>query len=176
MVDDLTKSGAHGLNRHFCRSALAIVFSLSLSLGASAETVAETVRKWGLIGSWARDCSVPADMDKGTVLAYEIEPGGRVVHRRYVGDIIDDNEVLSAEVSSNGILRLRVSFPRLKETREYGMLKLPDGTIRAMYNRNSKSEYTIRDGKFTANGNPTPPQHRCEWRLSALPSRSIVAE
>jgi hypothetical protein len=37
----------------------------------------------------------------------------------------------------------------------------PDGTIRAMYNRNQKGEYTIRDGKFTANGNPTPPQHKC---------------
>jgi hypothetical protein len=155
------------LKRHFCRSALAIVFSLLLSLGAAAETVAETARKWGLIGPWAQDCSVPADRDKGTVLAYEVEPGGRVVHRRDFGDVKDENEVLSAEVSSNGILRLRVSFSKLKETREFGMIKLPDGTIRAMYNRNSKGEYTIRDGKFTANGNPTPPQHRCEWRLSA---------
>jgi hypothetical protein len=37
----------------------------------------------------------------------------------------------------------------------------PDGTMRAMYNRNQKNKYTIRDGKFTANGNPTPPQHKC---------------
>jgi hypothetical protein len=74
------------------------------------------------------------------------------------------------------MLRLRVSFPRLKETREYGMLKLSDGTIRAIYNRNSKGEYTIRDGKFTANGNLTRPQHKCQWQLSALTSRSIVAE
>jgi hypothetical protein len=37
----------------------------------------------------------------------------------------------------------------------------PDGTIRAMYNRSQKGEYSIRDGKFTANGNPTPPQHKC---------------
>jgi hypothetical protein len=164
------------LDRAFCRSALAIVFSLWFSLGVSAETVAETARKWGLIGSWARDCSVPADRDKATVLAYEVEPGGRVVHRRYLGDIIDDNEVLSAEVSGNGMLRLRVSFPRLKETREYGMLKLSDGTIRAIYNRNSKGEYTIRDGKFTANGNLTRPQHKCQWQLSAFTLRSIVAE
>jgi hypothetical protein len=32
----------------------------------------------------------------------------------------------------------------------------PDGTMRAMHNRNQKDEYVIRDGKFTANGNPTP--------------------
>jgi hypothetical protein len=56
---------------------------------------------------------------------------------------------------------LRVLFPSLKQTREYGFLMQPDGTIRAMYNRSQKGEYSIRDGKFTANGNPTPPQHKC---------------
>jgi hypothetical protein len=38
----------------------------------------------------------------------------------------------------------------------------PDGTLRAMYNRNQKEEYSIRDGKFTENGNPTPAQHKCK--------------
>jgi hypothetical protein len=32
----------------------------------------------------------------------------------------------------------------------------PDGTMRAMYNRNQKNEYTIKDGKFTANGKSYP--------------------
>jgi hypothetical protein len=59
------------------------------------------------------------------------------------------------------MLNLRVVFPKLKQTREYGLLLQDDGTLRAIYNRNQKHEYTIRDGKFTANGNPTPPQHRC---------------
>jgi hypothetical protein len=31
-----------------------------------------------------------------------------------------------------------------------------------MYNRNEKDEYTIKDGKITANGNPTPSQHKCK--------------
>jgi hypothetical protein len=70
--------------------------------------------------------------------------------------------VLSAAVSSNGMLNLRVTFPGLKQTREYGMMKQPDGTIRAMYNRNAKEEYTIKDGNFTANGNPSPAQHKCK--------------
>ena len=59
------------------------------------------------------------------------------------------------------MLNLRVFFPKLKQTREYGLIKLPDGTMRAIYNRNQKHEYTIKDGKFTANGNPTPPQYKC---------------
>ncbi len=140
---------------------LAVLFSLTLTLGVSAETVAQTARKWGLIGPWSLDCSLPPDRNKGTVLAYVIASGGRVLHRRNFGDSRDESEVVTAEVSRDGMLNLRVFFPSLKQTREYGLAMQPDGTIRAMYNRNQKGEYTIRDGKFTANGNPTPPQHKC---------------
>lgn len=142
------------------RLTLAIVFSLVLAVGASAETVAQTVRKWGLIGFWSQDCSLQPDRDKGTVFAYEVEPDDRVVHRRYFGDTTDESEVIAAEVSGSGMLRLRVFFPNLKQTREFGLAMQPDGTMRAIYNR-QKRDYTIKDGKFTATGKPTPSQHRC---------------
>ena len=149
------------MNGHVSRLALAVLFSLTLTLNASAETVAQTARQWGLIGPWSLDCSLPPDRNKGTVLAYEIAPGDRVVHRRNFGDTTDESEVVTAEVSEDGMLNLRVFFPSLKQTREYGFSMQPDGTMRAMYNRNRKDEYTIRDGKFTADGNPTPSQHKC---------------
>ena len=149
------------MNRPFCRLALAILFSLALTLKASAETVAETARAWGLIGAWSLDCSLAPDRGKGAVLAYEIASGDRVVHRRDFGDASDESEVISAKVSGDGMLNLRVFFPQLKQIREYGFAMQPDGTMRAIYNRNQKGEYTIRNGKFTANGNPTPSQHKC---------------
>jgi hypothetical protein len=149
------------LNGHFSRPALAILFPLMLTLNASAETVAQTAREWGLIGPWSLDCSLKPDKNKGTVLAYEIAPDDRVVHRRYFGDTTDESEVITAEVSGDGMLHLRVFFPKLKQTREYGLIMQPDGTMRAIYNRNQNDEYTIKDGKFTANGHPTPPQHKC---------------
>ena len=144
------------------RLALAILFSLTLTLDAPAETVAQTARQWGLIGPWSLDCSLAPDRSKGTVLAYEIASDDRVVHRRNFGDSKDESEVVTAEVSGDDMLNLRVFFPSLKQTREYGLIMQPDGTIRTMYNRNQKDEYTIKDGKFTANGNPTPSQHRCK--------------
>ncbi len=144
------------------RLALAILFSLTLTLDAPAETVAQTARQWGLIGPWSLDCSLAPGRSKGTVLAYEIASDDRVVHRRNFGDSKDESEVVTAEVSGDGMLNLRVFFPSLKQTREYGLIMQPDGTIRTMYNRNQKDEYTIKDGKFTANGNPTPSQHRCK--------------
>ena len=138
-----------------------MLFSLTLTLAAGAETVAQTARKWGLIGPWSLDCSLPPDRNKGTVLAYEIAPDDRVVHRRNFGDTTDESEVITAKVSG-GMLNLRVFFPSLKQTREYGLFMQSDGTMRAIYNRNQKDEYTIKDGKFTANGNPTPAQHKCK--------------
>ena len=149
------------MNRPFRRWALAIPFLLTLTLDASAETVAETARAWGLIGAWSLDCSVAPDKGQGAVLAYEIASGDRVVHRRDFGDASDESEVVTAKVSGDGMLNLRVFFPKLKQTREYGFVMQPDGTMRAMYNRNQEGKYTIRNGKFTANGNPTPPQHKC---------------
>ena len=153
------------MNGHFGRLALALLFALVVTLAlpprASADTVAQTVQKWGLIGPWSLDCSLKPDRNKGTVLDYEIVGDNRVVHRRNFGETTDESEVVTAEISGDGILNLRVFFPSLKQTREYGLLMQPDGTMRAIYNRNQKDEYSIKDGKFTANGNPTPPQHKC---------------
>jgi hypothetical protein len=150
------------LNGHFRRLALALPFALALPPGASAETVAQTVQKWGLIGPWSLDCSLKPDRDRGTVLDYEIVSDDRVVFRRDFGNQADESEVVTAEVSADGMLNLRVFFPSLKQTREYGLMMQPDGTMRAIYNRNQKNEYSIKDGNFTANGSPTPPQHRCK--------------
>jgi hypothetical protein len=39
--------------------------------------------------------------------------------------------------------------------------------MRAIYNRSQKQEYGTRDGKFPANGSPTPPQHKCSQRAAS---------
>jgi hypothetical protein len=171
--DRLTEHGARIVSGHLNRLTLAIVFSLSLALDARAETVAETALKWGLIGPWSLDCSLAPDRHQGTVLSYDVARGGRVVHRRDFGDTADEGRVLGAEISADGMLNLRVHFPRLKETREYGLMMQPDGTMRAIYNRNQKHEYTIRDGKFVADGHPTPPQHKCGSQTSELLLRPL---
>ena len=121
----------------------------------------QTVQKWGLIGAWSLDCSLRPDRNKGAVLDYAIVGDSRVVFRRDFGDQSDESEVVTAEISKDGILNLRVFFPSLRQTRESGLMMQPDGTVRAIYNRNQKQEYTIKDGKFTADGSPTTPQHKC---------------
>jgi hypothetical protein len=152
-----------GLRNITCSSRLSLVltFSAVLVSSAGAATVAETLGKWGLIGQWSRDCSLPPDRNKGTVLSYETTPDGGVVHRRNFGDERDESEVLSANVSKNGVLNLKLYLPSVKQTREFGLTMQKDGSIRAIYNRDEKHQYSIRDGRFVANGKPTPLQHKC---------------
>jgi hypothetical protein len=132
--------GARHLNGHFGRLTLAVLFSLTLTLAAPAETVAETARKWGLIGTWSLDCSLAPDRNRDTLLTYQVASGERVVHRRNFGDTSDESEVVTAVVSGDGMLNLRVFFPALKQTREYGVLAVvylsaAPGPIRWHYRR-----------------------------------------
>jgi hypothetical protein len=164
------------LSGHVGRLVPVIVVFLMFACGASAESAAETAGRWGLLGRWSLDCSLPPDRDRGAVLAYEITEGGKLIHRRDFGSTMDIADVIGADVSAEGVLNLRIFFPQMNLIREFGLKMQADGSIRAMYNRDQKGQYSIKDGKFTANGKPTPPQYKCKpgikVRLHPLPARS----
>jgi hypothetical protein len=147
--------------RYLSAPVTALALCLSAS-HASAETLADTVTHWGLIGAWSLDCALPKDRGKGTLLIYETTADGGVIHIRDFGDATEENKVLSASVAKDGMLNLRLFFPAMKQTHELGFVKLNDGEVRAMYNRDEKNHYSIRNGKFTFDGRPAPIQHKCE--------------
>lgn len=141
--------------------AAAVLWIAFASL-AHAETLAATVERWGLLGSWSVDCTLPPDRHEGTVLTYKISKDGRVIYRRNFGDARDENEVVSATVDAEGLLNVMVFFPSLHQTREFGLMLSNEGNLRAIYNRSERGEYTIRDGKYVKTGAPTPAQQRCD--------------
>lgn len=141
--------------------AAAVLWIAFASL-AHAETLAATVERWGLLGSWSVDCTLPPDRHEGTVLTYKISKDGRVIYRRNFGDARDENEVVSATVDAEGLLNVMVFFPSLHQTRGFGLMLSNEGNLRAIYNRSERGEYTIRDGKYVKTGAPTPAQQRCD--------------
>lgn len=148
--------------RRLGRWITATVLWVAFAPAVGAETLAATVEQWGLLGSWAVDCASRPNRDKGALLTYEIQRDGRVMYRRNFGEAKDDNEVVSAAVDAKGLLNVMVYFPSLRQTREFGLLLAKDGSLRAIYNRSERGEYTIRDGKYAATGAPTPAQQRCD--------------
>jgi hypothetical protein len=143
------------------RAPIAALVWLVMIQMACAETLTATIIKSGLLGSWAIDCSLHPDRDKGAVLTYEVKPDGRVIYQRNFGDAKDENEVISASTNADGLLNITVFFPSLHQTREFGLQLQEDGSLRAIYNRGERGDYTIKDGRFVRTGEPTPGQHRC---------------
>ena len=150
------------MTRCLSRWTTAALLWVAFVPSARADTLAATVEQWGLLGSWAVDCAARPDRDKGALLTYEIRKDGRVMYRRNFGEARDENEVVSATINAEGLLNVMVYFPSLHQTREFGLLLLKDGSLRAIYNRSERGEYTIRDGKYVATGAPTPAQQRCD--------------
>ena len=163
----IVRGGAfQDMTRCLSRWTFAAVLWIAFTSLVRAEPLAVTVERWGLLGSWAVDCAVRPDRDKGALLTYEIRGDGRVMYRRNFGDAKDENEVVSATVDAEGLLNLMVFFPSLHQTREFGLLLSRQGSLRAIYNRNERGEYTIRDGKYVKTGAPTLPQQRCSQQSS----------
>lgn len=150
------------MTRCLSRWIAAAMLWAAITPAAAAGTLAATVEQWGLLGSWAVDCAARPDRDKGALLTYEIRKDGRVMYRRNFGEARDENEIVSATVNADGLLNMMVYFPSLRQTREFGLLLAKDGSLRAIYNRSERGEYTIRDGKYIATGSPTPLQQRCD--------------
>jgi hypothetical protein len=125
-----------------------------------AQSNAETATKWGLLGSWKVDCNAPTNRQDPTV-AYAVREG-RLFHDRDFGDAKDSSPVVLATRKPDGAIELVVTFTSLKQTRQYSLTKGSDGRARALSNRNvDTNDYSVRNGKFTANGNETPWQARC---------------
>ena len=168
----VAESGVENSNGHFRRLALSLLFALTFPLAASAETVAQTVQGMGIDRSWSLDCSLKPDRNRGTVLDYEMAGDGRVLHRRNFGDMTDESEVVTAEISKDGLLNLRVFFPSLKQTREYGLMMQADGTC---------AQYTIATRRTntasrTASSSPTAALLRRSINAGSARARRSRAE
>ena len=140
--------------------ALFVLAVLASTEAALAETVAQTASRWGLLGTWRLDCSKPASRSDGA-LQYVVR-GGKLFHDREFGDARDSSSVVLATTKADGSIEIVVAFVSLSQTRQFSFTKGVDGRIRAISNRNvDTDEYSIRSGKFTANGNTPPWQTRC---------------
>ncbi|WP_035982786.1 hypothetical protein [Bradyrhizobium sp. STM 3843] len=136
---------------------LLLCFGSPASAGSAATEIAQ---EWGLLGTWAVDCAKPAKRGQGNTISYEVTADGRLIYRRDF-DSSDTNEVTDARIENGDTLVLSIVMPHYKQTRENGITKGADGSIRSLFNRGADGSYTIRDGRFIANDRPTPALRKC---------------
>ena len=143
-----------------CRFSLVLSVVLATAEASWAQTVAEIASRWGLLGTWRLDCSEPSSRSDGA-LRYVVGDG-KLFHDRESGDVRDSSPVMSATAKADGSIEIVVNLVSFSQTRQSSVVKGSEGRIRAVSNRNVDTNgYSIRDGKFTANGNDTPWQTRC---------------
>lgn len=143
------------------RWAIALLAWLAASAPASAQTIAETASRWGLVGSWRLNCKVPVDRNNAD-LKYVVR-SGKLFHDREFGNSRDSSVVMSAKLLPGGVIEIIVNFTSLSQVREFSFMKNGNNSIRAMSNRNvNTGEYSVKAGKFTSGGGTTPWQIRCK--------------
>ena len=126
-----------------------------------AQTVTETITKWGLLGSWSIDCSARATDAGSSHLAYQIREG-KPVQIRNMGKDGDDVSVISrATIGPDGSLEVRIEREGGRRS-DIVFVRGPNRQIRAKVNRQADGTYIIRDAKFVSNGTPTKWQTRCQ--------------
>jgi hypothetical protein len=126
---------------------------------AFAEGASDAAAAWGLLGVWSLDCAKAASRETPRLSFVRI--GGKLAHRRDFGDVKDEFPVLAAQRRSDGSLEVMLDLASFGERRTVVFAKAGDQKKRAVANWSDKGEYSIRDGKFVANGAPTPVQTRC---------------
>jgi hypothetical protein len=148
------------------RKIVGLVIFLAVASGsARAETVAATMTKWGLIGAWSVDCDAVPGKGTAAKLRYVAKRDGSVVHTRNFGDDSGSDKIKAAKVTAEGWLELKVFFHEIavgQQDRTFALKRIEPGVVQAMYNYNAKGEYSVKDGKFTSNGNDAPLQHKCD--------------
>ena len=144
----------------WARLLVAALLGILVAAGTSfGETPADAAAGWGLLGTWRLDCSVEADRSDPD-LTFVVRDG-QLFHDRKWGDGSDSSAVIAASITPDGGFSVTVKLDSLKQTRQWSYIK-QSGRIRAMSNRNvDDDQYSIRDGKFTANGNASPWQTHC---------------
>lgn len=124
-----------------------------------AETPADVAAAWGLLGTWAVDCSQPASR-QNSHLSF-VRKGDGVIHRREFGDDSDEHAVSAVRTMAGGKIEVVVDLQRFSQIRTIVFAREGDGKKRAISNRDDKNVYSIRAGKFITNGQRAPLQSRC---------------
>jgi len=144
--------------------AAAFGAALALALPAAAQTdpPAEVLAKWGMLGTWAVDCSLPPSRANG-YSTYEAEGTSDAVLRRDFGAelVRDRSQIQSARIAADGMLHMTINLASISQVRTNVFMKVGADGMRAFENRGADGSYTVRDGKFLHNGAPTLPQYRC---------------
>ena len=136
---------------------LGVVAWFALGAVAQAETAAEAITRWGLIGTWYSDCANPAT-DGAPRVRWTVRNGAPLSERDYATHR-DSSQIRSAVIRPDGMIDIVIVFSTVRLNR---FRKSQDGAIQNVFNQDVDTKaIVVQDGKILANGNAMAWLHHC---------------
>jgi hypothetical protein len=146
-----------------------VAASIAASGGAAnAQSVANTIAEFGLVGTWASDCSKPAS-SSNYLTVYATKPSGEVSRTYYdaPGHVLNNYKIVSASRQAPDMLLYRQVWDNegkpaiMAGDRIDVVLNMADNKIQIVSSQGSDGSYFVKDRKFPSDGSDSPWQFRC---------------
>lgn len=150
------------------RACLVAALAMTTVEAAHAQSVANTVAEFGLIGTWATDCRQPASANN-YLTVYAIKSSGEVSRTYYdqPGHVYNNYKITSAKRQAPDMLwyeqvwDFQGSPANLAGNRVQVLLNMADNKFQIVSSQGSDGSFFVKDRKFPGSGNESPWQSRC---------------
>lgn len=137
---------------------IALMFGYSVIAPAGADSPADAIREFGLIGTWAIHCNQPISKEN-TFVTYEIKDGiTQRITRSAWQDASGVATVLGARVIDSTHL---AQTWKLRDFTFQQVLEMKHKRYRLMLSKGGDGNVYYADGKSTADGSETPWLEKC---------------
>jgi hypothetical protein len=147
---------------------LIAAFAMSMAGTANAQSAADVIAQFGLVGTWASDCGRPAS-DGNYLTVYAAKDS--VVSRTYYdkpGHAYNNYKIVTATRQGPDML----SYTQLWDfegkpadvagDRVDVLLNMKDGKFQIVSSQGSDGTFFVKDRKYPSSGNESPWQTKCQ--------------
>jgi hypothetical protein len=138
---------------------------------ANAQSVANTIAEFGLIGTWATDCTQPASSGNYLTI-YAIRPSGEVSRTYYdqPDHIYNNYKITSAKRQAPDMLSYEQvwdfdgSPANIAGDRVRVLLNMVDNKFQIVSSQGSDGSFFVKDRKFPGSGDESQWQFQCHGK------------
>ena len=150
------------------RACLVAALALATAETANAQSVADTIAEFGLIGTWASVCTQPAS-SSNFLTVYAIKPSGEVSRTYYdqPSHIYNNYKITNAKrqapdmLSYEQVWDFEGSPANIAGDRVRVLLNMADGKFQIVSSQGSDGSFFVKDRKFPGSADESPWQSRC---------------
>jgi hypothetical protein len=149
-------------------ACLAAALAVAAVETANAQSVANTIAEFGLIGTWATDCAQPASTGNFLTI-YAIKPSGEVSRTYYdqPGHVYNTYKITNAKrqapdmLSYEQVWDFEGSPANIAGDRVRVLLNMVDNKFQIVSSQGSDGSFFVKDRKYSGAGDESPWQSRC---------------